>query len=372
MNLYFQDFNKSLIIDSSGWGVENTGLKVFCECILKNIIANPPKKYEKIIVLVRNGANFEYLKEKCPENVYFEVVNFRPIGIRKEIWCLKNTLWVRHCDFLSLSSYLPIFLLSRYKSCVIHDLKYIEIPNFLESKLKQFALKLIMRWSIFRADKLFAVSEYTKLRISRLYGREDVVVTYEGIPSKFDEVDQTFTPPLKKYFLCVSELRPHKNLNRTIEAFFIANGGNDNDFGLVIVGRNVRRLEKKFHPYVENGALILKDNINDKQLGALYQRAYAFLYMSLYEGFGLPILEAQKFGIPVLTAKASSTEEVAGSSCLLADPMNTVDISKSIFQLMKSVDLCDNLRVRGYKNIQRFSWQKASQILSDELARLGD
>lgn len=372
MNRYFQDFNKSLIIDSSGWGIENTGLKVFCECILKKFVANPPEKYEKIIVLVRNGANFEYLKEKCPGNVYFEVVNFRPIGIRKEIWCLKNILRVRHCDFLSLSSYLPIFLFSRQKSCVIHDLKYIEIPNFLESKLKQFVLKLIMRWSIVRADKLFAVSEYTKLRISRLYGREDVVVTYEGIPSKFDEVDQTFAPPLKKYFLCVSELRPHKNLNRTIEAFFLANGGNHNDFSLVIVGRNVRRLEKKFLPYVENGALILKENINDKQLGALYQRAHAFLYISLYEGFGLPILEAQKFGIPVITAKASSTEEVAGSSCLLVDPMNTSDISKSIFELMKSVDLCDKLRIRGYKNIQRFSWQKASQILSDELTRLGD
>ncbi len=368
MKPFFRDFNKSLIIDASGWGAENTGLKVFCEGILAEFTTNPPKKYGEIIVLLRPGAKFQHLKVNCAKNVYFETVNFRPIGIRKEMWCLKNVFRIARSDFLSLSSYLPFLLFARKKSCVIHDLKYIEIPNFLESKLKQFVLRLIMRWSIFYADKLFAVSEYTKSRITKLYGRQDIVVTHEGIPSKVEEVDSKFLLPPKKYFLCVSEFRPHKNLIRTIQAFLEANSSDD--FSLVIVGRNIAKLETKFRTYVKCGTLILHDDIDDKQLGALYQKAYAFLYMSLYEGFGLPILEAQKFGVPVLTANSSSTKEVAGSSCLLADPENTADISKAIFKLMNSIELCDQLRARGHKNIQRFSWKKASSILSKELTRV--
>jgi len=368
MKPFFRDFNKSLIIDASGWGAENTGLKVFCEGILTEFTTNPPTKYAEIIVLLRPGAKFQHLKVNCAKNVYFETVNFRPIGIRKEMWCLKNVFRIARSDFLSLSSYLPFLLFARKKSCVIHDLKYIEIPNFLESKFKQIVLKLIMRWSIFHADKLFAVSEYTKSRISKLYRREDIVVTHEGIPLKFEEVDTKFSLPPKKYFLCVSELRPHKNLVRTIQAFIAAN--RSDDFSLVIIGRNIAKLETKFRSYVKSGTLILHDNIDDKQLGTLYQNAHAVLYMSLYEGFGLPILEAQKFGLPVLTANSSSTKEVAGSSCLLADPVNTADISKAILELMKSVELCDHLRAQGYKNIQRFSWQKASSILSEELTRV--
>ena len=368
MSHSFLDFGRSLIVDASGWGEENTGLKVFCECVLAKFLRNPPKKYAELIVLIRAGADFQRLKKECPENVTFETVSFKPIGLEKELWFLRNVRRVARCDFLSLSSYLPIFLFSRTKACIVHDLKYVEIPSFLGSKLKQGVLRIIMRWSIHHADRVFAVSEYTKSRIKKIYGRYDVVVTHEGMPSKFNAVEKNYQLPEKKYFLCVSEYRPHKNLHRTVEAFIDAN--RDNSFALIIVGRDVTKLEEKFRSYVENGTLILKVNIDDKQLGALYQKAHAFLYMSLYEGFGLPILEAQKFGVPVLTANSTSTQEVAGSSCLLADPESTLEISRAIFELMKPGELCGDLAERGYQNIERFSWDKASSILAEEMNKV--
>ena len=167
-----------------------------------------------------------------------------------------------------------------------------------------------------------------------------------------------------RYLLCVGAREPRKNLDRLIAAFVEVAGANP-DLSLVIVGKygwgedvTGDRLS------VISGRLKILGFVEKEDLAALYSGAVGFIYPSLYEGFGLPILEAMACGCPVITSNLGSMKEIAGESALLIEPENVESIAGAISKICRNKKVSEELKIKGFKRAGEFNWQKtASQTL---------
>jgi len=270
----------------------------------------------------------------------------------------------------------------------IMDLSYIHFPElFKKSDLYQ-----LMNWtaySVRNAKKVLTISQASKDDIIKVYRvpEDRVVVTYPGIKQELGIMNrESGISRIKKkygiegnYILFVGTLQPRKNIVRLIEAFshVILRSkatkdldsssrpvGTQNDIGLIIVGKkgwlyeDILRAPKKFG--IEDRVKFL-DFVSDEDLTLFYQNALCFVLPSLYEGFGLPVLEAMQYGCPVITSNVSSLPEAGGDAALYIDPLNVDDIALKIKMIIEDKKLRDNLIEKGKKQAARFSWEKTAR-----------
>lgn len=222
-------------------------------------------------------------------------------------------------------------------------------------------LKRKFRWVQKESSAIIAVSEATKKDIIELLGvpSDKVKVIYEAVPDWIKKSSLGEIKVVKEkykiegdYLLSVSTQEPRKNLEKTVQAFQLL-GEKEKDLSLVCVGKigwggSFPRGEK----------IIFTNYVSNSELSALYSGASVFLYPSLYEGFGLPILEAMVCGCPVVTSNLSSLPEVAGEAAILVDPLSIESILEGIKTALKSkVELVE----KGYQQAKRFSWEKCAQ-----------
>jgi glycosyltransferase involved in cell wall biosynthesis len=222
---------------------------------------------------------------------------------------------------------------------------------------------------------VFTISQSSKNDIIKYYHKRpaDVVVTYLGIKndSRFKIQDlrvsmkdlvKKFNLP-KKYVLFVGTIQPRKNISRLIDAF-AAVVKKHKDVDLVIVGKKGWLYEpilaEPAKMGIENRVHFL-DFVSDEELHALYEGAICYCLPSLYEGFGLPVLEAMQHGCPVITSNISSLPEAGGDACLYVDPESPSDIAKKIVELIEKPALRKKLIEKGYKHIKKFSWKKTAK-----------
>lgn len=268
----------------------------------------------------------------------------------------------------------PIFplLLGKKNVVVIHDLAYRRFPS--EAKL---GARLIMCWIYAVAKRLtkliITVSEFSKKELIELYcvPEENIAVIHEGPPLLPTISDKFIRKTLGKfnirqpYFLYVGVTRPRKNLERLLEAF-TRFSREYSDFQLVLVGK----VDKRFLDIcmIAQRLGILKrivqtDFVGDEEKAALYFASTALTFPSLYEGFGLPVLEAQSLGVPVLTSNTSSLPEVAGDAVVYVNPYDVEDIANGMKKIAFDENLREELIRKGFENIKRFSWEKAARQL---------
>lgn len=258
----------------------------------------------------------------------------------------------------------------------IMDLSYIYFPQ-LFAKRDLYQLKNWTEYSAKNASKVFTISKSSKDDIIKIYhlNPDDVVVTYPGIkPLKavktqsMDDLQKKFGIP-KKFILFVGTIQPRKNIGKLIEAFsLIANEYKDVD--LVLVGKKGWLFEPIFKlPQVINieSRVHFLDFVNDDDLATLYKNAICFCLPSLYEGFGLPVLEAMQHGCPVITSNVSSLPEAGGDAALFVDPNSKEDIAEKIKQMIKDKKLRESLIKKGYAHLNKFSWEKAAKETLDVL-----
>lgn len=283
------------------------------------------------------------------------------LGLSKKIYKDKNNLDV----FFSPTHYLPLF--SVVPSVVsIFDLSYLKYPELFKKK-DLYQLKIWGRYSIKRAKAVITISESSKNAIIEEYklASDKVHVVYPGIKELINNREINMTDLQKKYgikknfILFVGTIQPRKNIARMVEAI-----SQIPELELIVVGKKGWQYEgildspRKFG--VENRVKFL-EFVPDEELSELYKNAICFVLPSLYEGFGLPILEAMKYGCPVVTSNTSSLPEAGGDAALYFDPEDSSDISEKIKNLLSDDKLREDMIEKGYKQAKKFSWEKAAK-----------
>jgi glycosyltransferase involved in cell wall biosynthesis len=255
----------------------------------------------------------------------------------------------------------------------VHDLGYHYYPEAHHAFERWY-----LDWSTRRhsrvAEHVIADSLATKQDLVDVYGADPnrITVVYLGR----DEMLAPLTDPQQiarvkaryqidgDYLLYLGTLQPRKNLPRLIDAFQQATSALQNeDLKLVIAGKRgwlYNEIEAQIRRLGLEQRVILPGYIDDAAKPGLLSAALAYVFPSLYEGFGLPVLEAMACGTPVLTGNRSSLPEVAGEAALLVDPHNTAEIAEGLVHLISRPDLRRQLVERGYQQIQAFSWDKAA------------
>jgi len=253
----------------------------------------------------------------------------------------------------------------------VMDLSYILYPELFK-KSDLYQLKNWTAYSVKNAKRIFTISQSSKDDIIKTYqiSPQKVVVTYPGIKKENSKTEMASTVTLKNkygvsgdYILFVGTLQPRKNIVRLIEAFQLVSSKFD-DITLVIIGKKGWMFEDILNTPAKKG---LSDRVKflsfvpDDDLASFYKRAIFFILPSLYEGFGLPVLEAMKQGCPVITSNVSSLPEAGGDAALYVDPTDTEDIAQKMKLLLQDKDLRKKLTEKGFDQIKKFSWEKTAK-----------
>ncbi|KAA6441622.1 glycosyltransferase family 4 protein [Dyadobacter flavalbus] len=283
--------------------------------------------------------------------------------------------------FHGLSNELPQGLHNAgIKSVVtIHDLIFERLPHVFKP-LDRMIYRHKFRSACERADTVIAVSEQTKRDLNELYRIDNskIKIVYQDCNPLFkklvNEQEKDRITDLygirSPYILSVGTLEERKNQHRLVEAFAAIG---KRDFKLVLIGKPTAYIKKIQQIISENKLekeVVILQNVPTAHLPALYQKAAVFAYISVYEGFGIPILEALHSGTPVLSAKGSCLEEAGGPGGLYADPYQTEDISKQLEKLITDVQLRNSLTEAGKTHITQFSGEKIAARLIDIYSKL--
>lgn len=252
-------------------------------------------------------------------------------------------------------------LLYGNKLSTLHDIAFERFPQNFSWKFR-LAYQLATPRTIKTSKKVLTVSEFSKQEICAVYkvAPERVVVVPNAVSGEFKPLPVT---PAEPYLLAVSSLNQQKNFHGLIDAFSLLQ---QSSHKLYIVGSlNKNFADPGLVKKIEADSRIkLLGRVSDEQLVELYSGASAFIYPSFYEGFGLPLVEAQACDCPVITSNAASLPEVGGDSVLYCSPHDVHDIAKQIQLLISSPDLAQSLREKGRANIARYSWAaSASRLL---------
>lgn len=349
----------------------NTGLPrrvgsgEYCYQLLLNL--NKIDKKNKYIIYLPQNPTVDLPKESG--NWRYKVVGPRKmwtlIGLSLEFILRRSKPDV----FFSPTHYLPIFA-PQQSIISILDISYVHFPElFKSSDLNQ--LTKWTKYSVRKAKGVFTISKASKDDIIKEYGIPDyrVTVTYPGIREISDNKDKVLSmDELKQkysikgdYVLFVGTLQPRKNVSGLIEAFSKLK---KKDINLIIIGKRGWKYQeildapKKFG--VENKVKFL-DSVSDEELVFFYKNAACFVLPSLYEGFGLPVLEAMRYGCPVITSNISSLPEVGGDAALYVNPKDVNDLRDKLELLVNDLKLRKELIEKGYKQAKKFSWEKTAR-----------
>ena len=263
--------------------------------------------------------------------------------------------------------------LVRCRSVVtIHDCIHLMFPQYLPSKLAHVYAKGAMWAAAHKADRILTVSEASKHDILRFFDvpAEKVAVIYNAIDERFLAPANAERMELVRqryqldhpFVLYVGNIKPHKNIERLIDAFGRARSECPDDLKLVIIGDEISKypgLRQSVHKHKLDKHVRFLGFQPTETLAAFYRLARAFVFPSLYEGFGLPPLEAMACGSPVVTSNVSSLPEVAGGAALLVDPYDADAIAHGIVQAVTDETLRGDLIKRGLDRARSFSWPQS-------------
>jgi glycosyltransferase involved in cell wall biosynthesis len=259
----------------------------------------------------------------------------------------------------------------RHHVCTIHDLIPLEHPEWFHPRFAALYRWLMPRLAR-RLEHVVAVSTFTAQRVQELLGipAGRITVAPNGVDEAFHPRDEASVAGMRErlglgsfpYFLYVGSLEPRKNLRRLMEAWRLALPALDDDIQLVVTGATGRA--KVFSSCVLGEIpprVRFTDYVAEPDLPTLYSGALGAVYPSLYEGFGLPVLEAMACGTPAIASHGSSLPEVGGDAALYVDPTEPEDIASAMRRVAGDQGLRTRMRAAGLRQASRFSWDRCTR-----------
>jgi glycosyltransferase involved in cell wall biosynthesis len=342
---------------------------------------------ENILKMWHNRREAEfvlYFKDEIPDKDHLKADNFilkqikNPLGFSSNFFfqhfLLPYNIKKDKIDFFFSPFYLRPFFCSTKSAIALHDISYEAHPEWFDKK-SQFILKMLSKISASKADVIFTVSDYSKNEIIKYYkiDPEKIIVTplapdsgfhKEENLQKLEEVKNKYG--LSKFILCVGTMFTRRHVPEIIEAFEKFSEKNSG-YQLCIIGKN------KTFPFVDmdqnikavndsfkSKKIIRLDFAEEDELMILYGACHAVIYLSDYEGFGLPVVEAQFFEKPVITSRNTSLVEVGGDSVEFVDDNKMENVLKSFDKVLEDERCYEELVLKGRENIKRFSWEKCA------------
>jgi len=365
-------------IDASrAFAKEKTGTENYAACLIQKLIEIDKKNHYWLYLRPEVQPSF------LPK-IFLEKTNVRLITIPwPRLWTqggLALECFLRPPDILFIPSHtMPVIRRSNLKVVVtIHGLEYQYLPEYYQFPQKLY-LNKSTEYAVAHAHHLIAVSQWTKKQLIKNLKADSkkITVVYEGVRLTNDKEHVVNKKPLP-YILFVGTVQPRKNLIRLIQAFSLIQDScpplrrarqahltaRQGKVQLLIAGKsgwmNKEIYEAPGRFGVEKKVKFL-GYVSDQKLALLYQQALFFILPSLCEGFGLPVLEAMKYGCPVIAARAGALPEIVGEAGLLVDPLNVEEIAGAMKLMLENNDLREALREKGYSRVRHFSWQKTAQ-----------
>jgi glycosyltransferase involved in cell wall biosynthesis len=279
----------------------------------------------------------------------------------------------------------PHFHVPRFLRCksiiTIHDCVHILFPNYASSKAAYDQACKTTRRAIRQSSHILVVSETTQRDLMRLFSvsEDKITVAYNAIDERavLDSGLEDQKRVLERYqiqdpfLLYAGNIRPHKNIARLIEAFSVLKSELKEtekwkNLKLLIIGDELSKHQVLRRTVIRSGVqhdVRFFGFVPYDTLKVFYKSAEIFVFPSLYEGFGLPPLEAMANGTPVLTSNISSLPEVVGDAAVLVNPENVFEISKELKHLLFDTNMREELIAKGLKQARRYSWQKCAELV---------
>ena len=342
-------------------GLSRYGVEL-CSCLLRSL--PKAKIYTKL----------KELEDLFPEQVVSKGPKFKhPANLGSN---LKRLLWLQSGMRLNLHlqkpslNFAPIaegIIYSPVPQIVtIHDLLPLYDPVFMP-RWKTYYSKILPKILKNHCTNIICISEFTKNELSKYYPEinENLIkVIHPGFnPSSFQNIREFIFSDkfgFNDYFLLVGEGRPYKNLELVPKALSIYTGNSI----LAICGRipddEKMRIQEIANEVGVGSRLRWLGYVSDEDLGLLYKNSNAFIFPSLYEGFGLPLLEAMSFGAPILSSNAASLPEVGGNVPIYFDPIDPIDLSQKMELLVHNQTIVEGMRTAGFQRVKHFTWEESA------------
>lgn len=297
-----------------------------------------------------------------------------PYGVYRRIWNkipIPYSMMFPRADINIFFNYIVPPRISGKVITTIHDLTYLRYPETMDRKnLKR--IEQDIHSSIERSDHILVVSEFTKLEVIELLGvsEKKISVVYNA-PSVSDETIP-FQRILEKflvrkpYLLYVGTIEPRKNITRLIHAYECLKKETGIPHRLVLAGGmgwNTERIQTAIDQSLYREEIVLTGYVSGIEKNTLYSNADLFLFPSLYEGFGIPPLEAMHFGCPVVCANVASIPEVVGDAAELVNPFDSVSIADGIWKVLSDKEYAKWLSQCGYEQEKKFTWNRSANQL---------
>ena len=290
--------------------------------------------------------------------IYFE------ISVRRALRKIKPDVFVSTDAYLSLRSKTP-------QIAVFHDINFEHFPQDFP-KLALWHYKKFFPKFAKKADKIITVSEFSKKDIIDNYEvePEKIHVAYNGANEGFKPISEEEKKSVREsytngyqYFMFVGSLHPRKNLARLFPAYDMFKERTGSDVKLLIVGEKrwwTEQIQKAYEAMRHKDDVVFVGHLQMNELQRVTAAAIASVYVSYFEGFGIPIIEAYKCDVPVITSDVTSMPEVAGDAALLVDPFNTESIASAL-ELIMDENVRNSLIEKGRIRRNDFSWDKTAE-----------
>lgn len=332
---------------------------------IKNVFPSVIDWFEQVVVL---GNKNDIIKYDWAARVEIIEFNSKIYLLSEQI---KYVYLIPRCDIFWCPHFNVPLLPIRAKKTIVtmHDVNHLANPDGFSFFVKLWS-RILYKNAVKKSSAILTVSQFSKLEIIKYLGAnsEKIHVVYCGVNANFfselEHKSSSLNLPLK-YLLFVGNVKPHKNLITLLKAYAILDKAFKEEYKLVILGKKNGFItqDREIFDFILNNELQeyihFTGYVQDNEMPIVYRRSSLFIMPSLYEGFGLPILEAMASGIPVLSSNHASLPEVGGNAVMYFNPLDVKDLSSKIVKMLTDNGLRNELILGGNKRLEKFTWSRS-------------